>query len=246
LLGLARRAHVRRSVGRRELDPSFPQSVVRDTAARARRPARAVGRDERRIEIDEDFDIACLRAFRSRSRNAPPTIQASMPSRRADRARASISARRRSPWSFRAACPRRVAICLRYGRASGERIVAMVEEGLTARKIMTREALLNAVIMDLAIGGVASSPVALGGYKLDLSIALPREHALILRYMNVQELCLFDPCVAPGRAMEVAALYGWTPHARFAGATLAAGAGVLASLTSARAEVTSEATTRTR
>jgi len=89
------------------------------------------------------------------------------------------------------------------------------------------------VAMDLAIGGVASSPVALGGYKLDLSIALPREHALIVRYMNVQELCLFDPCVAPGRAMEVAALYGWTPHARFAGATLAAGAGVLASLTPA-------------
>jgi hypothetical protein len=103
----------------------------------------------------------------------------------------------------------------------------------TAQVPLADSAASARVAMDLAIGGVASSPVALGGYKLELSIALPREHALILRYMNVQELCLFDPCVAPGRAMEAAALYGWTPHARFAGATLAAGAGVLASLTSA-------------
>ena len=87
------------------------------------------------------------------------------------------------------------------------------------------------IAMDLAIGVVASSPVALGGYKLGLSIALPREHALILRYMNVQELCLFDPCVAPDRAIEGAVLYAWTPHTRYAGATLAAGAGVLSNQT---------------
>jgi hypothetical protein len=86
----------------------------------------------------------------------------------------------------------------------------------TAQVPLADSAASARVAMDLAIGGVASSPVALGGYKLELSIALPREHALILRYMN-----------------EAAALYGWTPHARFAGATLAAGAGVLASLTSA-------------
>jgi hypothetical protein len=87
------------------------------------------------------------------------------------------------------------------------------------------------VAMDLAIGVVSSSPVGLGGYKLGVSIGLPRERALILRYMNVQELCLFDACAAPDRAIEGAALYGWTPHTRYAGATLAAGAGVLSSLT---------------
>lgn len=62
---------------------------------------------------------------------------------------------------------------LRYARASGERIVAMVEEGLNARKIMTREALLNAVIMDLAIGGSTNSTLHLPAIAHSLGIELP-------------------------------------------------------------------------
>jgi dihydroxy-acid dehydratase len=62
---------------------------------------------------------------------------------------------------------------LRYGRASGERVVAMVEEGLTARKIMTREALLNAVIMDLAIGGSTNTTLHLPAIAHSLGIELP-------------------------------------------------------------------------
>jgi dihydroxy-acid dehydratase len=62
---------------------------------------------------------------------------------------------------------------LRYARASGERIVAMVEEGLNARKIMTREALLNAVIMDLAIGGSTNSTLHLPAIAHSLGMELP-------------------------------------------------------------------------
>lgn len=62
---------------------------------------------------------------------------------------------------------------LRYGRASGERIVAMVEEGLTARKILTWEALLNAIIMDLAIGGSTNSTLHLPAIAHSLGFELP-------------------------------------------------------------------------
>jgi dihydroxy-acid dehydratase len=62
---------------------------------------------------------------------------------------------------------------LRYARASGERIVAMVEEELTARKILTREALLNAVIMDLAIGGSTNTTLHLPAIAHSLGLELP-------------------------------------------------------------------------
>jgi dihydroxy-acid dehydratase len=62
---------------------------------------------------------------------------------------------------------------LRYARATGERIVGMVEEGLTARKIMTREALLNAVIMDLAIGGSTNTTLHLPAIAHSLGLELP-------------------------------------------------------------------------
>jgi dihydroxy-acid dehydratase len=62
---------------------------------------------------------------------------------------------------------------LRYARATGERIVAMVEENLTARKILTREALLNAVIMDLAIGGSTNSTLHLPAIAHSLGLELP-------------------------------------------------------------------------
>jgi dihydroxy-acid dehydratase len=62
---------------------------------------------------------------------------------------------------------------LRYARATGERIVGLVEEGLTARQIMTREALLNAVIMDLAIGGSTNSTLHLPAIAHALGLELP-------------------------------------------------------------------------
>lgn len=62
---------------------------------------------------------------------------------------------------------------LRYARATGERIVALVEEGITARQIMTREALLNAIIMDLAIGGSTNSTLHLPAIAHSLGLELP-------------------------------------------------------------------------
>jgi dihydroxy-acid dehydratase len=62
---------------------------------------------------------------------------------------------------------------LRYARATGERIVALVEEGITARQVMTREALLNAVIMDLAIGGSTNSTLHLPAIAHSLGLELP-------------------------------------------------------------------------
>ncbi len=62
---------------------------------------------------------------------------------------------------------------LRYARLTGERVVGLVAEGLTARKIMTKEALLNAVIMDLAIGGSTNSTLHLPAIAHALGMELP-------------------------------------------------------------------------
>jgi dihydroxy-acid dehydratase len=62
---------------------------------------------------------------------------------------------------------------LRYARLTGERIVAMVGEGLTARKIMTKESMMNAVIMDLAIGGSTNSTLHLPAIAASLGFELP-------------------------------------------------------------------------
>ena len=62
---------------------------------------------------------------------------------------------------------------LRYARASGERIVAMVAEGLNARKIMTHDALINAVVMDLAIGGSTNTTLHLPAIAASLGLELP-------------------------------------------------------------------------
>jgi dihydroxy-acid dehydratase len=62
---------------------------------------------------------------------------------------------------------------LRYARATGERIVGLVAEGLTARKIMTRAALINAVVMDLAIGGSTNSTLHLPAIAHSLGLDLP-------------------------------------------------------------------------
>jgi len=62
---------------------------------------------------------------------------------------------------------------LLWARKAGIRIVQMVEEGLTARKILTKDALLNALIVDLAIGGSTNSTLHLPAIAHELGIELP-------------------------------------------------------------------------
>jgi len=55
------------------------------------------------------------------------------------------------------ASPARSAEKLRLARASGERVVDLVRENCRARDIISREALLNAVTVDMALGGSTNS-----------------------------------------------------------------------------------------
>ena len=57
-------------------------------------------------------------------------------------------------------------------RASGERIVQMVREGLTARRVLTRETIENAIMVDLAIGGSTNSTLHLPALANQLGIDL--------------------------------------------------------------------------
>jgi len=62
---------------------------------------------------------------------------------------------------------------LLFARQTGKRIVQMVEEGLTARKILTAKSIENAVIMDLAIGGSTNSTLHLPAIAHELGLSLP-------------------------------------------------------------------------
>ena len=62
---------------------------------------------------------------------------------------------------------------LLFARKTGMRIVAMIEEELTARKILTQDALENAVMMDLAIGGSTNSTLHLPAIARELGLSLP-------------------------------------------------------------------------
>ncbi|GAB4354397.1 MAG: dihydroxy-acid dehydratase [Candidatus Abyssubacteria bacterium] len=57
-------------------------------------------------------------------------------------------------------------------RAAGQRIVEMVREGLTARRILTPDSIENAVIVDLAIGGSTNSTLHLPAIATQLGIEL--------------------------------------------------------------------------
>jgi dihydroxy-acid dehydratase len=70
------------------------------------------------------------------------------------------------------ASPARSAYKLRLARSSGERSVALVKEGLTARRIVTREALLNAVAVDMALGGSTNSVLHLLAMAREASVEL--------------------------------------------------------------------------
>jgi len=62
---------------------------------------------------------------------------------------------------------------LQFARKTGARIVRMVEEGLNVRRILTRDALENAVMTDLAIGGSTNSALHLPAIAHELGIHLP-------------------------------------------------------------------------
>ncbi|MBA3029110.1 MAG: dihydroxy-acid dehydratase [Desulfobacteraceae bacterium] len=62
---------------------------------------------------------------------------------------------------------------LLYARQAGKRIVEMVEEDLTARKILTEKAVENAVILDLAIGGSTNATLHLPAIAHELGFSLP-------------------------------------------------------------------------
>lgn len=62
---------------------------------------------------------------------------------------------------------------LLFARKAGKRIVDMVGEGLTARKVLTPSALENALIVDLAIGGSTNSALHLPAIASELGIDLP-------------------------------------------------------------------------
>lgn len=62
---------------------------------------------------------------------------------------------------------------LKYARRTGERIVSMVAEGLTFRRILTYPALLNAVAMNMAIGGSTNATLHLPAIAHSAGLELP-------------------------------------------------------------------------
>lgn len=62
---------------------------------------------------------------------------------------------------------------LLFARRTGRRIVELVEEGLTARKVLTMESIENALMVDLAIGGSTNSALHLPAIAHELGLELP-------------------------------------------------------------------------
>ena len=62
---------------------------------------------------------------------------------------------------------------LRAARASGQRVVQMVEEEMNAGKILTEAAVMNAVKIDLAIGGSTNSTLHLPALAHEIGFELP-------------------------------------------------------------------------
>jgi dihydroxy-acid dehydratase len=62
---------------------------------------------------------------------------------------------------------------LLFARQTGKRIVKMVEEGLPARRILTMNALENALMVDLAIGGSTNTTLHLPAIAHELGFSLP-------------------------------------------------------------------------
>ncbi|NCO84448.1 MAG: dihydroxy-acid dehydratase [Nitrospirae bacterium CG_4_10_14_3_um_filter_44_29] len=63
----------------------------------------------------------------------------------------------------------------RIAFASGERIVELVKKNITPRKIMTRKAFENAIMIDLALGGSTNTVLHIPAIANDAGVALPLE-----------------------------------------------------------------------
>lgn len=64
---------------------------------------------------------------------------------------------------------------MRRAREAGRRVVRMVREDLTARKVLTPEAIENAVTVDLAVGGSTNATLHLPALAHELGVELPLE-----------------------------------------------------------------------
>lgn len=64
---------------------------------------------------------------------------------------------------------------LRRAREAGKRIVQMIEDGLTARQILTKQAIDNAVMVDVAVGGSTNATLHLPAIAHEIGVDLPLE-----------------------------------------------------------------------
>jgi len=62
---------------------------------------------------------------------------------------------------------------LRKAREAGKRIVQMIREGLTAGKILTKQAIENAVMVDMAVGGSTNATLHLPALANEIGVDLP-------------------------------------------------------------------------
>jgi dihydroxy-acid dehydratase len=60
-------------------------------------------------------------------------------------------------------------------REAGKRVIQMIREGLTARKVLTKQAIENAVIVDVAVGGSTNATLHLPALAHELGVDLPLE-----------------------------------------------------------------------
>lgn len=74
-----------------------------------------------------------------------------------------------------ATTPAVMAEKLRLARDSGERIVALVKEGITSRQIATERAFRNAIRVDMALGGSTNSVLHIPAIAHDAGVDLPLE-----------------------------------------------------------------------
>ncbi len=86
---------------------------------------------------------------------------------------------------------------------TGERIVAMVAEGFSARKILTAEALENALVIDLAIGGSTNAALHLPAIAHALGLALP-----LSRFNDLNRKIPTLIGIRPNGPHEIIDLYG--------------------------------------
>jgi len=73
------------------------------------------------------------------------------------------------------ATPAVAAAKIRIARASGERIVDLVNAGITARQIMTAESIRNAIVVDMALGGSTNSCLHIPAIAHEAGVDVPLE-----------------------------------------------------------------------